>query len=158
MPVFLMARKNDGGPGWCKVLSQAHIGNTNLSRHVKTIRRHHGNLHVHTGTIYGVWHLLKQAIPDQLVTIKSKNKAETNSSLWAYIQTWQWRWEVGHTGDACMKATGKKLSLMANVNMSRSRRTKSQRNAKKAFLELHFRDLVPSDFIAKRNKTRQITL
>ena len=121
---------------------------------VKTIRRHHGNLHVHTVTIYGVWHLLKQAIPDQLVTIKCKNKAEINSSLWAYIQTWQWRWEVGHTGDACMKATGKKLSLMAKVNMSRSRRAKSQRNAKKAFLELHFRDLVPSDFIAKHCETQ----
>ena len=82
---------------------------------VKTIRRHHGNLQVHTGAIGGVRRLLKQAIPDQLVTQKSKNKAEINSSLWRYIRTWQWRWEVGHTGGACMKATGKKLPLMAHL-------------------------------------------
>ena len=69
----------------------------------KTIRRHHG-------TMDGAWRLLKQAIPDQLVTKRCKNKAEINSSLWTYIQTRQWQWEVGHTGDACMKATGKRLS------------------------------------------------
>ena len=82
---------------------------------VKTIRRHHGYLQVHTGTIDGVWRLLKQAIPDQLVTKKSNKKAEINSSLWTYIRTWQWRWESGQTGDACMKATGTKLTQMANL-------------------------------------------
>ena len=52
---------------------------------VKTIRRHHGYLQVHTGTIDGVWRLLKQAIPDQLVTKRNNKKAEINSSLWTYI-------------------------------------------------------------------------
>ena len=44
------------------------------SEFVKTIRRCRGNLQVHTGTIDGVWRLLKDAIPDQLVAKKCKKK------------------------------------------------------------------------------------
>ena len=38
-----------------------------------------------------------------------------SATQWTYIRTWQWRWEVGQTGDACMKATGTKLSQMAGL-------------------------------------------
>ena len=90
----------------------AHIGKMNLSRPSAATME---TCKYITGAIGEVRRLLKQAIPDQLVTQKSKNKAEINSSLWTYIRRWQWRWEVGHTGDACMKATGKKLPLMAHL-------------------------------------------
>ena len=123
----------------------------------KTIRCHHGNLNVHTGTTDGAWRLLKQAIPDQLVTKRCKNKAEINSSLWTYIQTRQWQWEVGHTGDACMKATGKRLSYIDGQCIecrgldARNRR----RNAKKAFLGLcyprHKQDSIPFACILLEN-------
>ena len=98
---------------------------------VKAIRRHHGYLQVQTGTIDGVWRLLKQAIPDQLVTKKRKKKTRINSTLWTYIGTWQWRWEAGQTGDACMKASGIELSQMANLYNVAVPRTKKHSETQK---------------------------
>lgn len=89
----------------------------------------------------GAWRLLKQGIPDRLVTKECMNKAEINSSLWTYIRTWQWEWEVGQTGDRrCLYwSYWDKIVPGAQFTRCRGPDARKQRNAKRSFLDLHFR-------------------
>ena len=77
---------------------------------VKTACRCDGNVQIHTGTIDGVWKLLKAAIPEQPLS-KTPKTSELNKTLWRYARCWQWRWEIQKVGEA----TGKLLAEMAQL-------------------------------------------
>jgi len=58
-----------------------------------TVKFKRKTLKVHTGTIDGVWSLLKKALPKQIRTTDVTDKTKINQKIWRHARAWQWRWE-----------------------------------------------------------------
>ena len=92
---------------------------------VKTVRRRSGVLKVHTGTIDGIWKMLKRAIPPSVNTLKN---GRFNPILWTYVRCWQRRWE--HSMNGCLaESTAQILNQMAWRKNTRSVVPKPARNS-----------------------------
>ena len=60
----------------------------------------------HTGGIDSWWKMMKEAVPNSLVTTKG---AKINKKIWQYIRSFQWRWE---NQIDLLSATGKALQIL----------------------------------------------
>ena len=80
---------------------------------------------LHTGTIDGIWKMLKRAIPPSVNTLKN---GRFNPILWTYVRCWQRRWE--HSMNGCLaESTAQILNQMAWRKNTRSVVPKPARNS-----------------------------
>ena len=113
-------------PGWCKKKKLLHQSCSHRkNQFVKTVRRRSGVLKVHTGTIDGIWKMLKKAIPPTVNTLKC---GRFNLIGWTYVRCWQRRLEQSING--CLpESTAQILNQMAWRKNTRSVVLKPARKA-----------------------------
>ena len=101
----------NGIPGFARSMDccmhLAHMGDMNLSRPSAAMETF---MYIQAQLM--VWRLLKQAIPDQLVTKNCKNQAEINSTLWTYMAMAMGSWSYR---PCAYEGYGEKMSQMAHV-------------------------------------------
>ncbi|CAK9053485.1 Hypersensitive-induced reaction 1 protein (CaHIR1) (LRR1-interacting protein 3) (CaLRRIP3) [Durusdinium trenchii] len=85
-----------------------------------TVKFKRKTLKVHTGTIDGVWSLLKKALPKQIRTTDVTDKTKINQKIWRHARAWQWRWEHAKH-DSLATLTAKTLRGMYSVIPSKAK-------------------------------------
>ncbi|CAK9000192.1 unnamed protein product [Durusdinium trenchii] len=81
-------------PSLCEKMQVKHFACSHRSgQFCHTVKFKRKTLKVHTGTIDGVWSLLKKALPKQIRTTDVTDKTKINQKIWRHARAWQWRWE-----------------------------------------------------------------